>query len=187
MCRRERSQLRTEALCRGTAKRFTTQAWIQCSIEDLVSLIFTLPPVFWLFFFGGGVGSCMVFFLNHTIQHHCWRNLSSYRNIPPGADNDKESAISFYFRLDWNVYIIRGENDRPPCLQRQRTGEHPYNCSRMAGPLFSCLYVLPFFVSAETSDSIQFLLLLKKTLLCSFSADGDHLGAIKQCLGNVLA
>lgn len=56
-------------------------------------------------------------------------------------------------------------------LQRQRADESQNKCSHVPGPVFFCPSVLPCFVSAETSDSIEFFLLLKK-LLCSFSANG---------------
>lgn len=61
----------------------------------------------------------------------------------------------------------------PTCiwLQRQRAGESQNKCSHVPGPLFFCPSVLSCFVSAQTSNSIEFYLLLKK-LLCSFSANG---------------
>lgn len=98
-----------------------------------------------------------LFFLNQTTRQSCRKMLSSFTINRPG-----EAPSPFYFHFGWNLYI-RDANDRPPCiwLQRQRAGESRYKCGHAKGPMFSCPSVLPCFVSAETSDSIVFYLLLK--------------------------
>lgn len=122
-------------------------------------------------------------FIPFLIRQSCRKMLSSFTINRPEEALKKESPGPSYFHFGWNLYI-RDVNDRPPCiwLQRQGAGESRYKCSHAKGPMFFCPSVLPCFVSAETSDSIEFFLLLKK-LLRSFSANG----AIWELLSSVWA
>lgn len=126
----------------------------------------------------------LFFFKSNNSTIPPWDVVIVYDKAPGrGAGKEKESPSPFYFHFGWNLYI-RDANDGPPCiwLQRQRAGESRYKCSHAKGPMFSRPSVLPCFVSAETSDSIEFYLLLKK-LLRSFSANG----AIWELLSSVWA
>lgn len=103
-----------------------------------------------------------LFFLNQTIRRSCRKMLSSFTISRPEEALKKKSHRVHFISISVEILYIRDVNDGPPCiwLQRQRAGESRYECSHAKGPMF-CPSVLPCFVSAETSDSIEFYLLLK--------------------------
>lgn len=82
------------------------------------------------------------FFFNYTIQQYCGTN-----HLKINLQRRQWQSVTNFISP---TYIW---------LQRQRAGESHNKCSHVPGPVFFCPSVLPCFVSAETSDSIEFFLL----------------------------
>ena len=160
----ERSQLRSEALCRGTAKLFSAR-WLRCS--DSVLKTFCLTHALRIYF----CESC-----NVTHRHRC--NMLHTNKHPTSdsvqvGDKEKEKKtppISFHLHFGREiVHIIMELNDRPPCRGRSRGGSPTINVEQHACACrSSCAASLSCFVTAQPRDSIWFC--LPPTIPCRFSA-----------------